>query len=256
MFDEQISKLPPEPPRSTALLPGLALSASVSKQYLFPLVFLSMFALLPLLIMSTDSKSRLSMRGKTTDAQITSVIEQGDDRLISYAFTPPGAPEYRGSCRCSKTSPYYGVQPGQHVPVRYVPSEPSINQLAEVSKSKDPPLFVFFFFPFFGMMIFIPILAPHFSELFRARRLFKTGRISKGIVVFVKRKNSPSWPTYAMGPSVISIAYRLPSGQEAEGKALCSNEWLIHHLPPGASVNIAFRPEKPTEVVLLDAYIR
>jgi|CXWL01.1.fsa_nt_gi hypothetical protein len=261
MFENIISKIPTQPPRSPALLPGLALTTSFSKTMLLPLAFMAMFTLIPLSMILNESKSQLTNRNsKTADGVVISVAvapRTQDDHEIIYAFTPAGGSEHRGSCKCSKGSAYYDLKPGDHVPVKYLPSNPSLNKLGDmVNDTNGPPVFVFIMFPLFGLLILVPMLGPQISELWKARKIFKVGQIGKGAVFFIKRKASPSWPTYAIPPAEIFVSYQLTSGKEVEGRALCSNDWLLAHLPPGANVNIAFIESKPNEIVLLDAYIR
>src|ERR1700722_6160114 len=62
MFEEEFAKLPVEPPRRVASLPGLRLWAAIPKwALLMPLFFLSFFAVIPLSLMSADPAMRLAM---------------------------------------------------------------------------------------------------------------------------------------------------------------------------------------------------
>lgn len=259
MFDEQIGRIPAQGPRDTDLLPGLSLRSIFSRNYVLPLFFLGMFILMPLTIFSSDPKMQLESKGKTTQGHVTAVDyagTRGDDLRISYSFTPPGEPEYRGSCHCSKGAAYYNVKVGDAVPVRYLPSKPSVNDLEDDPHGANrPPIFFFLIFPFFGLLFFGFFVWPHFKELIKARSIFKSGQFTKGLILFVKRTN-PSWPDYTAPPSQVFLTYRLPSGQDVEGKTLCGNAWLLNHLAPGAEVNIAYSSTSPEDVVLLDAYIR
>jgi hypothetical protein len=256
MFDQLIGSIPSETPRPISLLPGLSLRAQSLRRHA-PIIFFMLFmGLFPFLIFLGDSGEQLNLHGKTIDARVTTITERNGDREVAYAFTPPGDREYKGACRCTQGTPAYDLKPGDSVSVLYLPSDPTENRLAGRRYSQAPPFFVFFIFPLFIAVIFLPFVWPQIAGVFSARRLFTNGSIAKGTVVFVKKPNMPSWPSMMTGPSEVYIAYRLPSGEAVEGKASCTNEWLVNQLAPGSSVNIAYSPGRTAKVVLLEAYLR
>lgn len=261
MFEDQLAKLPLNPPRSPALLPGLRLSSAISKTWLsIPLFFAVMFTFMPLVILTADPKARLAFgRTETVEGHVVAVTTnecRGQGRQITYAFSPPRSPEYRATASFCPGSPYFDLGPGNTVPVEYLISDPSVSLI--VGQSRDrPPYLMFFLFPLFGALMFAPTFVPQMRDLLHARRCFKRGVVATGTVLFVKRGASWAWPggLGASGADVF-VAYQLPSGTGGEAKARCNNDWLLGHLSPGASVNIAFLPERPSRAALLEAYIR
>lgn len=176
---------------------------------------------------------------------------------VVYLFQPPNQPEFRGSQSVCPTSPYHSTQPNQTVPVKYLASDPSVNLIAGEGEA-DPPLYLaMFLFPLFGLLMFSPMFLPPILQLLRDRRIFRLGRIAQGKVVFVKQLTGASWPGFPFtSTSEIFVSFQLASGEGAEARALCRNEWLVHHLPAGASIHIAYLKNRPSRVVLLEAYVR
>src|SRR6266566_706655 len=93
MFEEQFANLPMHPPRRERL-PGLRFRAVLSGSALvLPLVLIVVFAVFPLLIMSTDERMRLEYRGHSASARVLSAADTSgcrgsNSRRIIYAFTP------------------------------------------------------------------------------------------------------------------------------------------------------------------------
>ena len=92
MFEDQLSKLPAEPPRPPGLLPGLRFRAVLSGGALvFPLAMAAMFVAMPLLILSADSNTRLALgRTQRVDGRVVSATNsagcQAKARKIVYGF--------------------------------------------------------------------------------------------------------------------------------------------------------------------------
>lgn len=259
MFEEHIRRIPVEPPRSVDVLPGLRILSAVSaRALLFPAVMLLFFGAMPVLMMTSDPQSRLSRGGLTVQGQIVSVKPLGATaRQITYVFTPPGGIQYRGTCRCTQNPAYFDAKPGDPVAIRYLPSNPEVNELQGNSDTNAPPLLLFLIFPVFGLLIFAPMVVPQIKQLLQARRIFKNGRIAKGSVLFVKRKPTGLWmPQSGSTAAEVFISFSASAGTEIEGRAWCGNDWLLNQLPPGAIVTIASVPERPEELMLIDAHIR
>lgn len=261
MFEDQIAQFPPNPPRAAGLLPGLRLASAVSRSSLMiPLFFVVIFSLMPFSFFFSDPHARLSLgHTETITGRVVAIAPsgcRGEGHKITYAFAPPNGTEYRATSSACRGSPYFDVASGDHVPVTYLTSDPSINTIAGESDVNAPPFFIFLFFPLFGLLIFLPFV-PQIREVFRARRRFQKGVIAKGTVVFVKRKTSfsfPGWP--GANAAEVFITYTAASGTAVEAKAFCNNDWLLNHLPPGTMVNIAYMANRPDAITLLDAYIR
>ena len=201
MFDDEFAKLSVEPPRRVDSLPGLRLWAAVPKwAVILPLFFVSFFVFFPLSIMSVDPAMRLEM-GSTESVQgrVVSVTSAGacrgaTSRRVTYAFSSKSGSEYRGGATLCEESPYYSVNPGEAIEVKYLKSDPTLNRLAIEGVNRGPPFALFFFMPVFFLAIFGSMFWPPIGEVLRARRLFKRGRLAVGRVVFVKLRALPIWP--------------------------------------------------------------
>lgn len=51
----------------------------------------------------------------------------------------------------------------------------------------------------------------------------------------------------------VFVAARLRSGEEREVRAICTNDWLLVHLPPDSDVNICVQGER---AILIENYLR
>lgn len=262
MFDDELAKVPTQPPRSLTLLPGLRVRSVFSGISLSgPLTIISFFSLFPLLILFSGPEGRLAF-GNTGLAQGRVIKVSNSDspsqtrRVLTYAFTPPGnRGEYRSTSSVDQSSVYFSINAGNSVPIKYLISDPAISVIAG-DRNSEPPYFLFLFFPFFGLLIFAPVFAPVFRELLRARRIVKNGFITQGSIVFVRRRirGWPVWPDLAAFD--VTVSYQTPSGVSAEAKAWCNNEWLVHNLPPDCTVHIAIIPSRPGRGALLEAFVR
>ncbi len=262
VFEEQFASLPVHPPR-TEKLPGLRFRATLSgSSVALPLALIVFFAALPLLILSTDERMLLEFRGRIATGRLVSAADapgcQGaGSRRIVYSFTPEPGPEFRGAAVVCRSSPYYGLQPDEAVPIRYLPGKPQVNAPAD-AQGNTPPLLLFMIFPlFFFFVLFWPIYGPTLRELLRARRRYRNGNLGSGRIVFVKKRSTVSWPGWpGTSNAVVFVAYKTPSGESREATAWCANEWLLGHMSPGESVHIAYLDSEPGRVTILENYIR
>jgi uncharacterized protein (DUF58 family) len=264
MFDALLGKLPPHPPRSPAVLPGLRFGAvAPSLLVVVPLLaFVLMFAGIIGSTTLTSPEARLA-RGPTqsASAQVVSVTDGAgcnqDSRTIAYAFTPPGAAEIRGRVTVCSGSPLWGVHPGETLAVKYLVADAHVNEVAGMPDNR-PPFFLFLIFPFFFLFLFAPFYLPQLADFRRARLLVKTGTIARATVVFVRsRVPAVTWPGLQTANAfTVFVSFRTEDGRNVEAEARCGNAWLLQHLPPGAEVHIAYRPDRPRRAVLLEAYLR
>lgn len=263
MFEDQLDRIPAEPPRSSALLPGLRLGSAISRRSLIiPLAFVALLALMPLFLMFEDPKARLTLgRSETTSGKVVHVAEgdacRGRGREITYTFVPLRGPEYHASRSVRSGSPYFNVRPGDSIPVKFLVSDPSVSTIAGEADTDPGLYFAFFFFPLFAVLIFGPLFLPRLGQVFRDRRLFRRGRVAHGTVLFVKQSVASTWPGWpGWCVSEVFVGFQLPSGAAAEARATCQNDWLLQHLQAGAPVHIAYLPDRPSRAVLLEAYVR
>src|SRR5919109_797878 len=133
MFDEQLARIPPEPPRPLSLLPGLRLRSIVPLGILWlPAFFLLFFATVPVLLALENRQSRLMLgRSQTVAGTVLETAGRDDQsgRTITYVFRPPGGPEFRGLQTVRRTSPYAKVRAGDSIPIRFLSSNPSVSAI-------------------------------------------------------------------------------------------------------------------------------
>lgn len=261
MFEEELANLPVNPPRSPDLLPGLRIRSAVSRANLFFTLFLVLiFGLVSVTILYADPHERLALgSSKAISGNVASVTLSGchgSGHIINYTFEPPGTIRYLGSLTTCSGSAFYELKPGDDISVKYLVSDPSVNAVIGSAGTNAPPDFGLFMFPLFTLIALVALTSP-LRQIFKARKIFRRGTITKGSVLFVKRRVNSAmarWPS--MASAEVYIKYLLPSGAATEGRVSCANDWLLAQLAPGTAVNIAVNPRKPGDIVLLDAYIR
>jgi hypothetical protein len=264
MFEEEFAKLPIEPPRRVGSLPGLRLWAAVPKWALImPLFFLSFFGVIPLSLMSADPAMRLAMgttessQGRVVSSTSASACRGAASHHVAYSFSSKSGAEYRGAATLCEESPYYSVNAGEAIEVRYLKSDPAVDALPSDGVNQAPPLVFFFFVPVFFFVLFAAMFWPPVGEVLRARRLFKSGRLATGKVVFVKRRALPLWPGISSyGTAEVYVEFQTAAQLKREGVAACRNDWLINHLKPGAQVHVAYSDGNAGGAALLEAYLR
>lgn len=256
MLDSNILPVIPEhSPRKISLLPGLALSHAINGRSLFiPAIFLLMFALVPLMIISTDHDTMLAIRETVTvSGQVIQTAKgrscNGESIAMHYSFMA-GNIEYRGQDTVCSEDSYGNLGLGDTVPVVYLVDDPSVNTIAG-SLGNAPPVVFFLMFPLFGLVFFVPFFWHRFSQILRDRKLFKHGSLAHGVVVFVSKRQDVSWPGW---PGSTRSDVHISIGQ-SEVLAQCSNDWLLSHLPPGANVTVVYEPNS-TKAMLVENYIR
>jgi hypothetical protein len=261
MFEEELAKLPANAPRRPDLLPGLRIKSAVSSANIMVAFFLVfIFGLVSLTVLYADPHERLAIGStKIIAGNVASVTLSGcngSGHLINYGFVPPGSIRYVGSLSACSGSKYYKLGPGDGIPIKYLVSDPTVHAVLGTADADRPPDFTLLILPLFALFGLIAVASP-LRQILKVRKIFRRGNITKGTVLFVKRRvNSvmSRWPS--MMPAEVYINFQLPSGTIAEARTRCSNDWLLGHLAPGAEVHIAVNPRKPDDIVLLDAYIR
>jgi hypothetical protein len=262
MFDEELAGIPAHPPR-TGVLPGMRLRGAIPRSTLIVLIALVVFfAAMPLSIMNSDPKAKLSMGPSSTAAgRIVSVTDVSGcrgsaSRRIVYAFSPDPGNEFRGAGTVCEESPYYSAQTNDRIEVRYLRRDPAVNAIAGDS-ANEPPVFIFMLFPLLFLLLLSPLFLPQLREVMRARRLYHKGLLTQGKVVFVKMRSAGTWPGWPGSSSAdVYVAYQSPSGGRVETVAWCTNDWLLNQLSPGATVHILLPAEKAARGALLEAFIR
>jgi Protein of unknown function (DUF3592) len=219
-----------------------------------PLALLAFLAFV--LVVAGDRGAMLALRKtETTSGRVTAVQERRNCGAISYSFTTRAGVSFRGSQVVCVGSPYDGVLLGDSVPVVYVKSKPAINALADANNTNPAVFLSLAIFPLFGLFVLAPLIWPRISQLRTDRKLFCTGSLVKGRVVFVAAgRDSPWGPGWSFPTrGAVFVAAQLRSGGEQEVKAACTNHWLLGQLAPGSEVNVCVKGNK---AVLLENYFR
>lgn len=259
--DDELARIPAQPPRRADLLPGLRFSRAASPRMLaLPLAFLALMAVMPLAVLAGDRNLQLALRETETAEGRVETVEagracQGESSEISFSFPSRAGVVFRGAESVCPRSPYQAVRPGDSVPVVYLVSDPAVNALAgETAAGGAASLLPILLFPLFGLVFFAPLFWPRVAQLRRDRKLFTRGTLATGRVVFVATQRDsfwPGWPAPTRGE--VFVAAELPAGGEQEVKAVCNNDWLLAHLAPGAEVHVCV---VGGNAVLLENYVR
>ncbi len=263
MFDEELAAIPADPPRA-GMLPGMRLGAAFPKSTLILLITLVVFfAAFPLSIMSTDPKVRLGIgpsgtaQGRVLATANVLGCRGSGARRITYVFPQESGNEFRGAVLVCEESPYYSAQAGDKIEIRYLRRDPALNSIAGTESENEPPIFLFMFFPLFFLLLLSPLYLPQIREVGYARRLYKTGVLAQGYVVFVKKRSTGNWPGWPGSSTAdVYVAHQLSGGGRAETIVRCTNDWLVNQLSAGATVHILLPLDKSKRGALLEAFIR
>ena len=261
MFDEQLAAVPAHPPRS-GVLPGMRLRTAIPRSTLIILLALVLFfGSFPLLIMSSDPKGQLELRGVNTEGQVVSVADvpsgcRGPARRLIYEFKAQSGGSFRGGATLCEDSPYYSAKAGDSIEIRHLRDDPGRSAPASADPN-EPPVFIFMIFPVFFLLVLSPMFLPQLREVLRARRLYKTGTLTRGQVVFIKKRSFGVWPGWPGSSSFdVYVAQQLPSGERIETVVWCTNDWLVNQLVPGTTVHILCPSNRSQRGALLEAFVR
>jgi hypothetical protein len=263
MFEEELAAVPVNPPR-IGVLPGMRISAALPRSTLLLLIVLVFFfGMFPLIELETlDPHAKLGWGpSQTAQGRVLSIRRGGscqgaNARQIVYSFTAVSGQEFRGSGVVCEQSAYYDAQGGDRIEIRYLTREPTVNAIVG-NEVEGPPAFFFLFFPLVMLFFLAPMFLPQINNVLRARRLYRSGVLAQGRVVFVKRRSTfalPGWP--GASAADVYVAHLSPAGAPLETVVWCANDWVINHLAPGTGVHILLPPGKSARGVLLEAFIR
>ena len=260
MFDDQISNLPSDPPRSPALLPGLRLRSMLPRGTLTPFAILALLALAIIPVMLPHpSRKFSSANSKVVNGTVVKIAgDRRSNRIeIVYRFRTAEGQEHLKIQDVPAHSAYAEVKTGESVPVEYLNEDPAVNRISERNPINNG-LFSLAFLPlFFFLLLVTPIMLSRVIRILRDRRLFRRGRLSSGTVVFAEPSAVFIWWGWAGASTAhVFVSYASESGAQFEARALCQNDWLLKHLAPGTSVHIAYLPNRPSRAALLEAYVR
>jgi hypothetical protein len=261
MFEQQLARLSSMPPRTLESLPGLAIFSVVPKSMVFlPLLFLLVFLVVPLSIIRSDPQSRLQW-GRTDDAQGTIVSATDTScrgtaaRRLVYAFTAAGRGEFRGTALVCPGTLYYAAQSGDAIQLRYLADDPAVNALRG-TPDNSPPLALFLAMPPIVLALLTGVYAPQVRETLRARRLIARGQLTDGSILFIKRRNNLSRPSWQSGGLYDVHVEYAADGSRREAVGWCGNEWLVNQWTAGSKVHIAYLEQIPGKIAVLEAFIK
>jgi hypothetical protein len=257
---EELARIPAAPPRSPGLLPGLRLSRAFSgRGLLVPGIFLLILSLIPIASLTQDPQAELAFRKTERTAGRVEHVERGQDCSqgsleISYSFTDPRGIPFRGHGTVCQSSSYAGIRAGDRVAVVYVEANPAVNGLTVEDRLQAGSFAFQMLIPIVALLLFAPLLWPQLSQLRRDRGLFRKGVLAKGSVVYVAATRDGAWPAWAATRRhQVFVTARLPSGEEKQVRACCTNDWLLQQMPPGQQVNVCVQGDR---AVLLENYLR
>ena len=260
---DMLRGIPPTPPRPLSLLPGLSYRSVIGKSFIFPILFFALcFLMILLMIFSVDKEARLPFIDmEQAAAQVIHVSESSkcnsNSKELHYSFHTSEGRTYYGETTVCEGSVYFNIEKGDMIPIVYDPDQPSFNGIEGIIGRNQPPIAIFFMFPFLFLLIFLPLFWPDIKQHNNARKIFKKGIIAKGKVVFIKRKGGTSffyfWPFTKFQ---IFYRYRSQDGSLVESSVISDNDWIVNKLDFGSTVQIAFLETKPKKSIILDCYVR
>jgi hypothetical protein len=260
---EEIQRIPTAPPRSVDLLPGLRWPKSFSRTVIWvPLGIMAFIVLFMLLALAFSPEGKLATRAtRTAEAKVQTVqgLEQrkgcrGGVR-VRYTFATPNGVTWMGGSHICPPSAYTDVQPGDTVPITYVESDPTTSAVTGTRRDGVADfLIALVVAPLLIGLVFLAVYWPLARENVRDRKLFRTGELAKGKVVYIKdRRDIWSQSITRMSSAEVYVRARFESGGEREVVAKCTNEWLLANLPPGAEVHVCAVGER---AMLIESYLR
>jgi len=245
------------------LLPGLKYISILSKQAAIPLIFVFFFtSIFPVMIISADKNSRMFFHKMSRAEAKIMAVSQTDEcghyrKEMHYTFKTDDRKTYYGKWASTKDSPYWHTKDGDTVPVIYDPSDPSFNGIDGELGKNSPPFIIVFIFPLFFILICSGAFTPVLCRLKSARKIFKIGRVTKGRVVFVKRRGLSSFP-YFPTPSTLQLFFEFQkeNGETVEASMVTDNDWFLSKLETGDPVTVAYISGKPKNSIVVDCFFR
>lgn len=262
MFD--FKDIPERPPRSFSLLPGLKYSTILDKSMIFPIILIALIiGIFPIVMfLSIDKNFRLPfVHMEKADGNVTEIVDNSKcDRQsvsIHYQFLTNENRTYYGKYFSCKGNLYSSLRVGDSLPIVYDPKDPSFNGIEGELGKNDPPLFIFIFFPLIFLLVFAPMIMPNIKQIKDARSIFKKGLITKGEIIFIRRKKHTNMFNFKFLTSMeIFFRFGTANGDTLESKVTNDNDWLANKLEIGSSVTVAYMEKKPQKNIILDFYYR
>lgn len=170
--------------------------------------------------------------GVMTTGAVTRLWTDGDNRRkVRYEFAADGravSGEQRVSTERRRT-----LQVGSRLDVRYLPSNPAVNDLGGAPRSGMPMAL-----PFIVAPIIAGVGALCLWQVHRQRRLLSDGRVAPGVVTGHSKHRSSHGGTHRS----ITFTFPLLSGATASGRSGVSST------PPaiGSAITVVYDPDQPT----------
>jgi Protein of unknown function (DUF3592) len=184
-----------------------------------------------LAIRQADAGRALVERGVTATGEVTRLWSSGDDRRrVNYRFIVEGR-SYEGHVRVPDER-RRSLQVGSALAVRYVPTDPGINDLGGIPRTGVPVIL-----PYVVAVALVVAGGLCLFAIHRQRRLLSEGRAAPGLVTGHNRHRTSHGSTHS------SMTYDFPllSGGVASGTGRTSKA------PPvvGSVICVVYDPESP-----------
>lgn len=263
MFD--FKDIPEKPPRSVSLLPGLKYSIVLNKPMIFSIIFfVLMIGIFPvIMILSVEEGFLLPfIHMEKTEGSITKIIDNSKcDResiSIHYRFLTNQNRIYYGEYIFYRSNLYSSLKIGDNLPVIYNPRDPSFNGIEGEMGKDSSPILIFILFLLIFLFIFSSVLMPNIKQIKAARSVFKNGIITKGEIIFIRRKKPTNIfdATKRLANMEVFFLFCTENGERLESKITTDNDWLSNKLEIGSSVSVVYMERKPQKNIILEFYYR
>ncbi len=262
MFD--FKDIPERPPRSISLLSGLKFSEILDKSTIFPFIIIVLIVGIFPIAMLLSIDGGLSARfipmekaeGRITEIVDNSICDKQSDS-IHYQFLTNDNRTYYGNYASCQGNIYSSLKVGDSLPIVYDPEEPSFNGIEGELGKNVPPLFIFILFPLIFLLAFAPMVMPNIKQIIEARSVFKKGVITKGEIIFIRRKRFTNIFNFKFLTNMeVYFRFSTVNGETVESKITTDNDWLSNKLETGSPVTVAYMEKKPRNNMILEFYYR
>ena len=179
----------------------------------------------------------LRTQGRETDSRITSLWRRGKSStpMVAYAFTVNGA-RISGDSEAPR-SLWLRMRVADHLPVRFVPSNPAVNHPTEWAEVANPA-----WLPFLLPALFVPLGIFVLRSLKQQRRLVAEGMPAAGAITGCYRTKN-GWLAH--------YQFRTKDGAVVRGRSQVYSKFA-----EGTAVCVLYLPEKPqkSQLYLTSAY--
>ena len=188
-------------------------SGGVANLVLAFLIVVLGFGIVGAIYGAADQDHRLKQEGQETDAIVRgkwTVSGRSTGYKVAYEFSA-GGQTLRGESQIPH-SRWQGLSAGSHIPVKYVPSEPTINR---ASAAFEQVALLPYWVPLAAFLFWIWMVYLAVSQIRKEKRLLKYGQAAAGIITNTPKRVFRGPPRYGY---VIQYEFQLPDGPSIKGK--------------------------------------